>query len=152
MTEHTSVDELLIAHAAGKLPEPVGLAIATHLAMSPAARARYARYEALGGVLLDEQEPVAMALRIEPLPQPHHPTLADLDPQRLVIGLAETDAERERSGLGQHRLQHPVGHDHIAVEHQHSTGGAACRPTARLTKFSYSCDSGLCTERARPSS
>ena len=61
MTEHTSVDELLIAHAAGKLPEPVGLAIATHLAMSPAARARYARYETLGGVLLDEQEPVAMA-------------------------------------------------------------------------------------------
>ncbi len=61
MTEHTSVDELLIAHAAGKLPEPVGLAIATHLAMSPAARVRYARYETLGGVLLDEQEPVAMA-------------------------------------------------------------------------------------------
>jgi putative transcriptional regulator len=61
MTENTSVDELLIAHAAGKLPEPVGLAIATHLAMCPSARARYARYEAVGGILLEELEPADMA-------------------------------------------------------------------------------------------
>jgi putative transcriptional regulator len=61
MTDHTSVDELLIAHAAGKLPEPVGLAIATHLALCPAARARYLRYEAVGGLLLDELEPAPMA-------------------------------------------------------------------------------------------
>lgn len=61
MTEHTTVDELLIAHAAGKLPEPVGLAIATHLAMCPAARARYARYEAVGGVLLEDLDPAEMA-------------------------------------------------------------------------------------------
>lgn len=61
MTDHTSVDELLIAHAAGKLPEPVGLAIATHLAMCPAARARYARYEAVGGILLDDLDPAEMA-------------------------------------------------------------------------------------------
>ena len=51
MTERQSVDDLLIAHAAGKLPEPVGLAVATHLALNPAARARYRRYEAFGGVL-----------------------------------------------------------------------------------------------------
>ena len=60
MTEHKSVDELLIAHAAGKLPEPVGLAVATHLALNPAARARYRRYEAVGGVLLDELEPASL--------------------------------------------------------------------------------------------
>lgn len=61
MTEHRSVDDLLIAHAAGKLPEPVGLAVATHLALNPAARARYRRYEAVGGVMLDELEPVELA-------------------------------------------------------------------------------------------
>ncbi len=60
MTEHRNVDDLLIAHAAGKLPEPVGLAVATHLALNPAARARYRRYEALGGLLLDELEPAEL--------------------------------------------------------------------------------------------
>ena len=61
MTEDRGVDDLLIAHAAGKLPEPVGLAVATYLALNPAARARYRRYEAVGGVLLDELEPAEMA-------------------------------------------------------------------------------------------
>ncbi len=61
MTEHRNVDDLLIAHAAGKLPEPVGLAVATHLALNPAARARYRRYEAVGGALLDELEPAELA-------------------------------------------------------------------------------------------
>lgn len=61
MTEHRNVDDLLIAHAAGKLPEPVGLAVATHLALNPAARIRYRRYEAVGGALLDELEPAELA-------------------------------------------------------------------------------------------
>ena len=61
MTEHRNVDDLLIAHAAGKLPEPVGLAVATHLALNPAARARYRRYEAVGGALLEELEPAELA-------------------------------------------------------------------------------------------
>jgi putative transcriptional regulator len=61
MTEHRNVDDLLIAHAAGKLPEPVGLAVATHLALNPAARARYRRYEAVGGALLDQLEPAELA-------------------------------------------------------------------------------------------
>ena len=52
-----SVRKLLIAHAAGKLPEPVALVVATHLALCPEARTRYRRYEALGGLLLDEIEP-----------------------------------------------------------------------------------------------
>lgn len=61
MMEQLAQDELLLAHAAGRLPEPVALAVATHLALSPDARARYARYEALGGVLLDRLEPEAIA-------------------------------------------------------------------------------------------
>lgn len=61
MNANPSLDELLIAHAAGKLPEPVALVVATHLALCPASRDRYARYEALGGVLLDELEPEALA-------------------------------------------------------------------------------------------
>lgn len=61
MTVDVRLDELLVAHAAGRLAEPVALAVATHLALSPPGRARFAFYEALGGVLLDgiEPEPVA---------------------------------------------------------------------------------------------
>lgn len=61
MSEPMSVEELLIAHAAGKLPEPVGLAVATHLALCPAARARYRLYESFGGALLDDLDPAGMA-------------------------------------------------------------------------------------------
>jgi putative transcriptional regulator len=61
MTERLSADELLIAHAAGRLPEPVALAVATHLALNPAARSRYRRYEAFGGALLRGLEPARLA-------------------------------------------------------------------------------------------
>ena len=53
MTKDLSLDDLLIAHAAGKLAEPVALVVATHLALSPESRRRYARYEAVGGLLLE---------------------------------------------------------------------------------------------------
>ena len=61
MIEHQTVDDLLLAHAAGALPEPLALIVATHLALNPAARARYRRYEAVGGVLLETIEPEALA-------------------------------------------------------------------------------------------
>jgi putative transcriptional regulator len=61
MIEQQTVDDLLLAHAAGKLPEPVALAVATHLALSPTARARYHGYEAVAGILLEELEPEALA-------------------------------------------------------------------------------------------
>jgi putative transcriptional regulator len=60
MIEHQTVDDLLLAHAAGRLPVPVALAVATHLALNAAARARYRRYEAVGGVLLEALEPEAL--------------------------------------------------------------------------------------------
>ncbi|MEK0085976.1 ChrR family anti-sigma-E factor [Benzoatithermus flavus] len=61
MSGHPSVDELLMAHAAGRLPEPVALAVATHLALCPAARSRYAAYEALGGMFLETLPPATLA-------------------------------------------------------------------------------------------
>jgi putative transcriptional regulator len=54
-------DELLAAHAAGRLPPPVALVVATHLALSPQARQRYRCFEAAGGVLLDRIEPTPLA-------------------------------------------------------------------------------------------
>jgi putative transcriptional regulator len=59
-TEPLSLDDLLMAHAAGKLAEPVALVVATHLALSPTSRLRYRRYLALGGSLLEGIEPVPL--------------------------------------------------------------------------------------------
>jgi putative transcriptional regulator len=61
MTVGLQLDDLLIAHAAGKLAEPVALVVATHLALAPASRRRYRRYEALGGVLLEGVTPAPLA-------------------------------------------------------------------------------------------
>ena len=57
MPIHHLPDELLLDHAAGSLPEPVALLVATHLAMCPACRESEARLEAVGGALLDEITP-----------------------------------------------------------------------------------------------
>lgn len=61
MNEHITVDDLLLAHAAGRLPEPVGLVVATHLALAPAQQSAYREYEALGGAMLDDLEPAALS-------------------------------------------------------------------------------------------
>jgi putative transcriptional regulator len=61
MSAAPSHDELLAAHAAGRLPPPVALVVATHLALSPQARRRYRCFEAAGGVLLDRIEPAPLA-------------------------------------------------------------------------------------------
>jgi putative transcriptional regulator len=60
-SEHITVDDLLLAHAAGRLPEPVGLVVATHLALSPTRRAIYREYEALGGAMLDDLPPAELS-------------------------------------------------------------------------------------------
>jgi putative transcriptional regulator len=56
MIERLILDDLLMAHAAGKLAEPVALVVASHLALSPASRSIYRRYEHVGGTLLDQIE------------------------------------------------------------------------------------------------
>ena len=61
MSDASSLDELLAAHAAGHLPAPLALIVATHLALSPESRRRYRCFEAAGGVLLDRIAPVPLA-------------------------------------------------------------------------------------------
>ncbi|MFO1074768.1 MAG: ChrR family anti-sigma-E factor [Geminicoccaceae bacterium] len=61
MTDCPTVDELLMAHAVGRLPEPLALVVGTHLALCPRARSRYSRFLALGGLLLERAEPAPLA-------------------------------------------------------------------------------------------
>ncbi|MEO1016295.1 MAG: ChrR family anti-sigma-E factor [Pseudomonadota bacterium] len=61
MTASMSIDELIAGHAAGRLPEPVAMVIATHLALSPESRRLYDGYNEVGGVLLDGIEPIPVS-------------------------------------------------------------------------------------------
>jgi putative transcriptional regulator len=81
MSEAPTRDELLAAHAAGHLPAPVSLIVATHLALSPLSRRRYRQLEAVGGALLETLEPAPLAedawsrlcTRLDVLPQEEMP-------------------------------------------------------------------------------
>jgi len=50
-------DSLLMAYAAGSLPEAAALVVATHMAYCPLCRAEVGRFEAVGGALLDDASP-----------------------------------------------------------------------------------------------
>lgn len=58
---HHATDETLMRYAAGQLPAGPAMVVATHLAGCPACHARVAGFEAVGGALLEEIEPVPMA-------------------------------------------------------------------------------------------
>lgn len=100
MSERPSVDELLMAHAAGRLPEPVALAVATHLALCPAVRARYAAYEAVGGALLESLPPAELA------PDAWQRLLGRLD--ELPDAAPEAEARGEALPAVGHRLPRPL--------------------------------------------
>lgn len=50
--KHHLSDDLLMAHAAGALPEALSLMVATHVSLCDDCRARLAGYDMLGGVVL----------------------------------------------------------------------------------------------------
>ena len=56
---HHLSDPLLIAYAAGNLPEAFGLVVAAHVSMCDTCRAQLAGFEAVGGAVM-EAAPVAM--------------------------------------------------------------------------------------------
>lgn len=60
MINHHPPLELLFDYAAGTLPEPVALAVATHAALCPMCREDIDAAEALGGAMLDTLTPVPM--------------------------------------------------------------------------------------------
>lgn len=61
MPRHHPSNDILMAYAAGSLPQPFALAVATHLALCPACRVDVRHHEDLGGVLLDDLVPADIA-------------------------------------------------------------------------------------------
>ncbi|MBL8471631.1 MAG: cupin domain-containing protein [Rhodocyclaceae bacterium] len=61
MNTHHPDQLLLLSQAAGRLDAGASLVLATHIEMCPGCRAQMRELEALGGVLLDQIEPVELA-------------------------------------------------------------------------------------------
>lgn len=58
---HHLSDQLLMAHAAGQLPDAFGLVVATHVSLCDDCRARLAAFEAVGGAMIDRCGTVDMS-------------------------------------------------------------------------------------------
>lgn len=59
--KHHLTEPLLMGYAAGTLPEAFNLVVATHISMCDECRAALAEYEALGGEVMLEADPVDLA-------------------------------------------------------------------------------------------
>ena len=59
--QHHPDDDLLLAHAAGRLASGPAILIASHLELCPQCRSRTAELETIGGALLEELSPEALA-------------------------------------------------------------------------------------------
>lgn len=90
---HHPGDALLLDYAGGGLGEAGGLVVATHLALCPGCRHAVNELEAVGGALLDEMEPDALApgaldallARLDEADEPVPPRRAPPSPGSLVI-------------------------------------------------------------------
>ena len=60
MIRHHLSDQLMMAYAAGELPEAFSLVVATHVSLCDDCRAVLAGFEAVGGAVLDATEAVAL--------------------------------------------------------------------------------------------
>ena len=58
---HHLSDPLLMAYAAGSLPEAFGLVVATHVSLCDECRARMDSFDAVGGAVVESAESVAMS-------------------------------------------------------------------------------------------
>ena len=59
MTEQENISALLVDHAAGSLPEPISLVMATYVSLNGEARARYDALNEVGGLMLEDMDDLA---------------------------------------------------------------------------------------------
>ena len=110
--KHHLTDALLMAYSAGTLPEGFDLVVATHISLCDECRARMHEYDAVGGAIMGEEPPVAMA-------DDSFAAVLDL----IENGDADTPARRTSSGHFPTPLQEYVGGDLDAVQWRKVGGG-----------------------------
>jgi putative transcriptional regulator len=109
---HTVPDHLLMGYAAGVLPQPFDLVVATHVSLNDEARARLAGFEAVGGAMLDDMDEAALSddslertlARIAgtaPAPRPTTPSRGIFPaPLRKIVGGDEDAVTWKNLGMG----------------------------------------------------
>ncbi len=60
MPAHHLSDEVLMAYAAGSLPEALSLVVASHITLCPTCRGEVENFEAVGGSLIEEIDPASL--------------------------------------------------------------------------------------------
>ena len=123
MTESPHVpNELLVDYAAGSMPEPVALAVATHIWFCDLCRDRVAALEGIGGVLIDDlaaeegiddDELDAVMIRLDEITPPDvtAPGPGDVaGPLRSYVGPSMATLKWRHLGgaLDEHRIDHGV--------------------------------------------
>lgn len=107
-THHLS-HELLVAYAAGTLPQPFALVVAAHLSMCDESRAAYEAHCAAGGALLTQtgSTPLSGDLRarvFDQLDAPHHPAPepagVGIYPAPVVEAMGRAEPKWQMMGLG----------------------------------------------------
>ena len=122
---HHLTDELLMAYAAGSLPEAFGLVVATHVSLCDDCRARLEVFEAVGGAVLEEATAAPVSA-------------GSLAATMAMIRSRAVETPRRRSpsprrGLFPEPLRQYVGGDVEAVKWRPVGGGVrqAILPTSR---------------------
>ena len=120
MIRHHLSDPLLIAYAAGNLPEAFGLVVATHVSLCDECRARLETFEAVGGAVVESADAVAMSDGC-------------LEAVMARLGVQEVAPPRRAGGLFPAPLADYVGGDLAAVKWRPLGMGVrqAILPTAR---------------------
>jgi putative transcriptional regulator len=117
---HHPESSILWEYATGSVPEPIGLVLALHLSHCPACSAAVARYEEIGGALLEDAVPTHLDVEdmlgdvLNRLNEPDNKLLsaaaADLDgvpgalSQRLPTPFSELPWKRVSRGVSEFRL------------------------------------------------
>ncbi|MEO6301152.1 MAG: ChrR family anti-sigma-E factor [Paracoccaceae bacterium] len=116
---HHLTDPLLIAYAAGSLPEAFSLVVATHVSLCDECRARLASFDAVGGAVMS-LDSVAMSQ-------------GSLDAVMARLSAPEVKAPVQRHGIFPVPLQDYVGGDLSAVNWRNLGMGVrqAILPTAK---------------------
>ncbi|WP_171178145.1 ChrR family anti-sigma-E factor [Ruegeria sp. HKCCA4633] len=111
--KHHLTDDLLMAYAAGTLPEAFDLMVATHLSLCDHCRARAESFDAVGGQVLDDQAgsvamsdaslaaTMALIAQGAPSPKPARPGCAVLPtPLQDYVGGTVADIRWKSIGMG----------------------------------------------------
>lgn len=125
--KHHLTDDLLMAYAAGALPEAFDLMVATHISLCDHCRARAESYEAVGGHLLEDQDDtvamsqdslaatMALIAQSAPAPKPKRPACSVLPaPLQDYVGGDVNSIRWKPIGMGVKQAILPTSRDATA--------------------------------------